>query len=109
MKTQAIEFADTWRHKFVLYWVEVLALVADVAAIVVIAAGFLTDNGRNLISVYVLGLLTVLGILLVYQEYRYARKSSYAEAPRFMHAVLHFLRDTSDEVPSMSEAELKRN
>lgn len=109
MKAQLTDFSDTWRHKIARYWVEVLALVADVAAIAVIGAAFLAQYGKSLISIYVLGLLTILWILLILQEYRYARRSSYSEAPRYIHAVLHFLRDTCDEVPSMSEAELKRN
>jgi hypothetical protein len=109
MKEQGVDFADDWLHKLGRYWVEVLALFADLAAVVAIGAAFYTNHGESLIAVYILVFLSVLWILLIVQEYRYARKSSYAESLRHIHAVVHFLRDTAEEVSSMPEAELRRS
>lgn len=91
MKEQAWDLSDKWIEKLGRYWVHVLALFADLAAIVGIGASFLADHGRNLVTLYVLALFTTLWILLVIQEYRYARKASYAEAGRYLHTMLHFL------------------
>src|ERR1700719_162819 len=103
MKEQAWDFSDRWIEKLGRYWVHVLALFADLAAIVGIGAAFLADHGRNLVTAYVLALLTTLWILLVIQEYRYARKASYAEAGRYLHTMLHFLRDTDAELATMPD------
>ena len=104
-----MESLEKWLTKVERYWLHVLAIFADLAAIVVIAAAFLADHGKNLVSFYVLAMVTVLWILLVFQEYRYARKASYSEVTRYFHTAIHFLRDTIDEVPSMKDAELARN
>jgi hypothetical protein len=103
------EFAETWLRIFGRYWVHILALFADLTAIITIVLAFVTDHGRNLVTFYVLAMVTVLWILLIVQEYRYARKASYSEVTRYFHAAIHFLRDTIDEVPSMSNRDLARS
>jgi hypothetical protein len=102
-------FVETSLSKIGRYWVHILALFADFAAIITIAIAFLTDHGKNFVSFYVLAMVTTLWVLLIIQEYRYARKASYSETTRYFHSAIHFLRDTIDEVPKMSNTELSRN
>jgi hypothetical protein len=109
MNSDAREFREGIANKLARYWVHVLALLADLAAIVAVAAAFLRNEGQSLVALYIVALLSVLWILLVIQEYRYARKAAYSEAGRYIHSVLHFVRDTDSELPSMSESYLTKN
>jgi len=56
----ASEFVGKWLQEAERYWLHVLHIFADLAAIIAIAVAFLTDHGRNLVTFYVLAMLTVL-------------------------------------------------
>ncbi|MGO9770175.1 MAG: hypothetical protein ACLPSW_11575 [Roseiarcus sp.] len=84
------------------YWVETLNISANFAGIGAVAYAFWQMNNKSLVSLYVLALLTTLFIVLIIQEFRFARKAAYAESLRYVHAGLHYLRDTAAEL----EAEL---
>jgi hypothetical protein len=59
-QTGIYSLADNWIHKATRYWVETLSIFANLITIGLLAGTFLS-YGANLISLYLIGLLTTLG------------------------------------------------
>jgi hypothetical protein len=97
--------------RIVRYWPQVLALIADVSAVVAIfIACFCVDNKplKEIILTSVLaGFFVLILGFVIWQEYRYSRKSRYAEATYSIHNCVHLLRDYYSLIDTMQEEDCK--
>jgi hypothetical protein len=107
-QTGIYSLVDNWAHKATRYWVETLSILANLITVGLLAGTFL-GYGANLVSFYLVAVLTILAVVLVLLEYRSARRGSYADATRPLHSVMHFLRDTIIDLPQANEAQLASN
>lgn len=91
------------REKALQYWPQVLAVGGSIASIVSLVVAYLTSAGPNVFAVFLIVALTALWILLVVQEYRYARKASYSEVIKCLHSTVHRIRDALHQAHDMTE------
>jgi hypothetical protein len=102
-----------WGQKFTRYWPNIFTIVASAASILSLLIVFKPAGGepfaQNVATYYVLGVATFLAAYVGVQEYRYARRASYAETLRPLHVAVHALHDGWPTVPTMSQNEFERH
>lgn len=94
----ASDLVGTWASKAGRFWPELLfgSLQAAVASVIIVTS-FKAER-LDSPSIFLVLVTGILAVYVVVQEYRFARKASYAEALRPLHMAVHILRDRTAEI-----------
>src|SRR5436309_5193906 len=98
-----------WATRARRYSVEFISIAGNLASVAALVIAYLTTTGVRLLEVYLVSLVTTLGLALVIREVQTARRATYAEVLAHLHHVIHHTRDTLHAVGGLPEPDFVRD
>jgi hypothetical protein len=100
-------FVAHWSAKAFRFWPETLFGAIALGLVAFMAWISLKSETAEAAQAALVAGSGLLGVYVVLQEYRFARKASYSEVMRSLHMVVHNLRDRFDGLEGMSDREFE--